>query len=57
LIRQASLKEVVDMRRERSAAPLVRFERDLKFDNNGNPKRRTGVESAEQQMPLIWKYR
>jgi hypothetical protein len=56
-MRRASLKEVVDMRRERSAAPLVRFERDLKFDNNGNPKRRTGVESAEQQMPLIWKYR
>jgi hypothetical protein len=56
-MRQASLKEVVDMRRERSAAPLVRFESDLKFDNNGNPKRRTGVESSEQQMPFIWKYR
>jgi hypothetical protein len=56
-MRRASLKEVVDMRRERSAAPLVRFERDLKFDNNGNLKRRTGVESSEQQMPLFRKYR
>ena len=38
-MRRASLKEVVDMRRERSAAPLVRFERDLKSDNNGSQKR------------------
>jgi hypothetical protein len=56
-MRQASLKEVVDMRRERSAAPLVRFERNLKSDNNGNPKRCIGVESSEQQMPLFRKYR
>jgi hypothetical protein len=55
-MRQASLKEVVDMRRERSAAPLVWFERDLKSDNNGNPKRCIGVESSERQMPLFWKY-
>ena len=56
-MRRASLKEVVDMRRERSAAPLVRFERNLKSDNNGNPKRCMGVESSERQMPIIWKYR
>ena len=56
-MRQASLKEVVDMRRERSAAPLVRFERDLKSDNNGNLNRCMGVESSERQMPNIWKYR
>ena len=56
LMRRASLKEVVDIRRERNAAPLVRFERNLKSDNNGNPKRCMGVESSERQMPLILKY-
>ena len=55
LMRRASLKEVVDIRRERNAAHLVRFESNLKSDKNGNPKRCMGVASSERQMPLILK--